>query len=99
MAKAITNNGEIVEVDDNVMGVWELNRSVINQLALRDKSARVLHQLVTREEEKAKKEREAAKREDREEAKDIMLHVFKSPKGTYSFKNDHDEKVVIDDSK
>jgi len=141
MAKAITNNGEIVEVDDDVMGivseihdrwpdltvryldpdrfpdltdspyiivdsqgrkvmgVWELNRSVINQLALRDKSARELHQLVTREEEKAKKEREAAKREDREEAKDIMLHVFKSPKGTYSFKNDHDEKVVIDDSK
>lgn len=141
MAKAITHNGEIVEVDDDVMGVvteirdrwpdltvkyldpdqhadltdtpyiivdsqgrkvmgiWQLDRRVIDQLALRDKSARELHQLVTCEEEKARKEREAAKREDREEAKDIMLHVFKSPKGSYSFKNpETDEKVIISDS-
>lgn len=139
MAKGITSNGEIVEIDDDVMGVvseirdrwpdltvqyldpdrfpdltdtpyiivdsqgrkvtgvWKLDRSIIDQLALRDKSARELLQLITREEEKAKKEREAKKREDREEAKDVMLHVFKSPKGSYSFKNDYDEKVVIKD--
>lgn len=139
MAKAITNTGEIVEVDDDVMGVvseirdrwpdltvqyldpdkfpeltdtpyiivdsqgrkvmgvWQLDRRIIEQLALRDRSARELHQLVAREEERARKEREAEKQEARGEAKDVMNHIFRSPKGSYTFKNDKDEIVKITD--
>lgn len=139
MAKAITATGQIVSVDDDLMGivseirdrwpdldvkyldpdrfpeltdapyiivdqaghtvmrVWELNRTVIDQLMLRDQSAKELHKLITREEEKAKREREAKKQEVREERKDLLKHVVRSPKGSYSFKDDEGEKRVIKD--
>lgn len=138
--KAITHLGEIVEVDDDVMGivneirrlwpdlrvqyldpdrfadltdspyiivdqmgrkvlgVWQLDKRVLEQLSLRDKSQKELQKLFDKEEAKAKKEREDKEQELRDEKKDVLKHVFSSPKGTYSFKNEQGEKVIISDS-
>jgi hypothetical protein len=140
MAKAITNDGAIVHVDDDVMGivseirdrwpeltvqyldpdrfpeltdtpyriveassgcvvlgVWQLDRRVIDQLSLRDKSKAELVKLFNKEEELAKKKREAVGAEVRAENRDVLDHVFASPKGTYTFKNREGKKVTVTD--
>jgi len=140
MAKALTNNGEVVQVDDDVMGivseirdrwpeltvqyldpdrfaeitdtpyrivevdtgycvlgVWQLDRRVIDQLSLRDLSRRELDELFKKEDEQVKKDKQAVGAEVRAEKRDVLEHIFRSPKGSYSFKNDEGETVTVKD--
>jgi len=83
--------------DHVVMKVWELNRSVINQLWLMDVQNTNLQALFEVEAAKIAKETAAKKQEEAEERQDILLRTFRSPKGSYSFKNEKGEKVVISD--
>ena len=83
--------------DHVVMKVWELNRSVINQLWLMDVQNTNLQALFEVEAAKIAKETAAKKQEETEERQDILLSTFRSPKGSYSFKNEKGEKVVISD--
>ncbi len=85
-------------LDRVVFSVWTLNEEVMHRLYAADnKKTDVIWQMDrTNQAARASKERRFA--EEREESKDIIEHVLKSPKGKYTFKNEQDEIVTIDDS-
>ena len=80
-----------------VMQVWQLDRRVVDQLSLRDRSQRDLKALVDKEFERSKREKEAVEGSVRAEKKDVLNHIFRSPKGSYTFKNDQGETVKVSD--
>jgi len=79
------------------MQVWQLDRRVVDQLSLRDRSQRDLKALVDKEFERSKREKEAVEGSVRAEKKDVLNHIFRSPKGSYTFKNDRGETVKVSD--
>lgn len=81
-----------------VMNVWQLDQAVINSLHMRDMPGKELEKLFEKEQANLAQQRRAKKEEAREERKDIVSHVWKSPKGKYSFKEPTSgKKIVVED--
>ncbi len=77
-----------------VLRVWNLDRSVIDKLYQ-------MQEATVADFDKAQAVEAAARKaladEKRAEGKDVMLHVFKNPKTTYTFKNKQGELIKVQD--
>lgn len=80
-----------------VLKVWELTSQTINMIHLMDSHNVDLQALFKAEEEKARKDKAYKDKEVREEKKDMLKHIFDSPKTSYKFKNDQGEIVEVSD--
>lgn len=80
-----------------VLGVWKLDRSVIERLQMMESAAREVREQVDKELRRRQRELDQKWQDARAERRDIMMHIFRSPKGSYTFKNDRDELVKVTD--
>lgn len=81
-----------------VFSVWTLDETVLEKIYLADNQKHDILAAIDGKNLLVKKDKERRYQEERDEAKDIIVHVLKSPKGKYSFKNPMGKMVVIDDS-
>lgn len=80
-----------------VFEVWELDERVLERVWLSDTQR---HDVQTRLEKNNQAARENSSRkfkEERDEAKDVVAHIFASAKGTYTWRNDDGALVQIND--
>lgn len=85
-------------VERVVKRVWQLDSRLIDELyAMRDLTVAQLEAKFQQEQAKARAAQKAEADLEREKAKDIAEHVFKSPKTSYTFKNDEGKLIKVTD--
>jgi hypothetical protein len=80
-----------------LFSVWQLDMSVMDRIYAADTTKVDVQGAIDIANEKARKEREAKGKSTFDEAKDIVKHIIKNPKGTYSFPNTEGEVVTLRD--
>ncbi len=78
-----------------VFHIWELDERVLEKLYQADTFCHDILANLDKKNQEAKKAEQRRYREEQDEVKDIVEHIIKSPKGSYSFK-DKDRKVTVD---
>lgn len=82
-----------------VFSVWTLDESVLERIYNADTQRHSIQQILDVKNQAARDNRERRYKEQQEEVRDIISHVFNSPKGTYTFREPtHNKLVKIDDS-
>lgn len=83
-----------------VFSVWQLDNTVMERIYNADNQRHNTLLLLDKANEKARRENRRRYDEEREQAKDIVAHVFASPKNTYSFTDEDEQgkkKVTVSD--
>lgn len=80
-----------------VFDTWTLDERVIKRLQMADSYQNDILGQLDMANAIAKIDRDRRFEEARLEAKDIVEHVFKSPKGRYKFRNTNGKLITIDD--
>lgn len=85
-------------IERPVMRIWELNGSILERLYDADNKKRNVLQDLDGHNLSVEKENQRRYREEMDEAKDMMLHLLKSPKGRYSMTDQKTgNKLTFDD--
>lgn len=80
-----------------VFSVWELNDSVLERIWQADNQKFNVQTRLEANNESARQEIRRRYQDVRDEAKDIVQHILKNPKGRYSFPSTTGETVTLDD--
>lgn len=82
-----------------VFGCWELNEQILDRLRYADMQHQDLLAAIDKKNAEVKRDQNRRYRDSMDEAKDIVAHVLRSPKGRYSIPSaDGDGVVLIDDT-
>ncbi len=85
-------------VERIVKRVWQLNSTLIDELyMMRNQTVKELETAIDKANAAVKKEKQTAFDEKRDAAKDVVKHVLKSPKTSYTFRNAEGELVKVTD--
>lgn len=79
-----------------IFEVWELNETVLERLYKCDLSRRNVLEEMDKYNAQVRRDAQRRYEEEREEMKDVLKHILKSPKGQYSFPNANGEIVTVD---